>query len=108
MTDTVEVSYATLQTAKSRWDQASDELAPAWRRLATTSTGSLSSRVASALEAFRQPWVTELKNAASEATANSEAITIVGVQLQTTDAAAAQRVRSLLPYVVHAAPVREL
>lgn len=107
MTDTIRVTYTTLLDATSRWDQASDELAPAWRRLATTPTNQLSARVASALEAFRKPWVTELKKASSDAATNSEAIVIVGTQLEVADAAAAERVRSLLPYAVHAAPVLE-
>jgi hypothetical protein len=102
---TLQVSAEVLRTAKAKWDQAADELDGSWRRLDKASTDGFSSEVAAAMEAFCEPWVDELKDCAVEAQDNSEAIVMFRDVLWATDAASAERIRSLLPWAHHDAPI---
>lgn len=101
---TLEVSAEVLRTAKAKWDQAADELDGSWRRLDEASTDGFSGEVAAAVAAFCDPWVDEIKACATEAQGNSDAIVVFRDLLWTTDAASAERIRSLLPWAHHASP----
>lgn len=107
MSVTLAVSSAVLQQVKGRWDEAADELDGNWRRLHRTSTAGFSSEVAAAVEAFREPWVDEIKASAGQAQGYSDEITVYRGLIIFTDSAQAERVRSLLPWIHHAAEIRE-
>jgi len=107
MTATIEVDDAVLAKARASWDSASDELDGEWRRLGKTSLVGFSPAVTAALEAFRTPWVEEIKTLAQQADDHAAAIVTVRAMLVVSDATAAERVRSLLPYVHRTATVDE-
>lgn len=107
MTATLDVPYAVLAGIKGKWDEAADGLDGSWRRLHKTSTEGFSAEVSAAVEAFREPWVDEIKAMALQAQGNSEELVLFRGLLVLIDAAQAERVRSLLPWVHHAAGIRE-
>lgn len=107
MTATIAVAPKVLLQAKADWDSSSDELDGEWRRLGSSSVVGFSSAVAAAVEAFREPWVAEIKAASRQADGYSSAIVVVGFVLQVADADAAAQVRSLLPYDYRNASIEE-
>lgn len=107
MTITLAVPYTVLLTVKGRWDQSADELDGSWRRLHKASTDGFSAEVAAAVEAFREPWVDEIRTMALQAQGNSDEIVFHRGLVRLADAAQAERVRSLLPWAHHAAGIRE-
>lgn len=107
MSVTLEVDPTVLRAAKTMWDQASDELV-AWRRLANASTDGFSPKVAAAVDAFREPWITQIKTAAQDASETSDAIRLTLLYVQMSDRDAAKQVRSMLPYVYRNATIRDI
>lgn len=105
MAVTLRVPPQVLRQAKARWDDAADELDGSWRRLERSSTEGFSAQVASAVEAFREPWVDEIKTCARTAQGHSDDILLFGSTLVVTDVAAAERVRSALPWDQRRAPI---
>lgn len=107
MSVTLAVPYAVLQQVKGAWDEAADELDGNWRRLHKASVVGFSPEVAAAVEAFRDPWVDEIKAAAEQAQGHSDEITLYRGLVILIDSAQAERVRSLLPWIHRAAEIRE-
>lgn len=107
MSVTLEVDPSVLRSAKSMWDQGSDELDPAWRRLANASTEGFSAKVAAAVDAFHEPWIAQLKTAAQDASETSDAIVATLYSVTITDHDAAEKVRSMLPYVYRDAGIKD-
>lgn len=105
MAVTLSVSYRELQEIKGKWDEAADELDGSWRRLHKASTDGFSVEVAAAVEAFREPWVDEIKGASEQAQGHSEEIRLFRGHVLLADAAEAERIRSLLPWVHHDATI---
>lgn len=83
---TLAVTDDLLRRAKADWDASADELDGSWRRLSRASTDGFSPDVAAAVEAFRDPWVGELKARAAEAQDYSDAIVLFRNPLWATDA----------------------
>ncbi|TNM37326.1 hypothetical protein FHP29_15900 [Nocardioides albidus] len=108
MTATLDVPYAVLKAARERWDAAADELEGAWRRLAGVSVTGLSATVAAAVTGFAEPWVDELKAASQLAAGYAEELFLFNRMSVLVDEAEAARLRSLLPWVEHDAPIREV
>lgn len=107
MAVTLDVPFEVLRTARARWDEVGDELDGSWRRLHKTSTTGFSAAVAAAVEAFREPWVDEVKASAEVAQAHSEEIVLFGRRVVLVDADQAARVRSLLPWLHRDAGIGE-
>ena len=105
MAVTLAVPYDVLQEAKRKWDEAADELDGNWRRLSKASTDGFSTRVAAAVEAFREPWVDEIKGAGEQAQGYSEEIVFFRNWLVLADEAEAERIRSILPWAYHDAEI---
>lgn len=105
MAVTLHVAYQVLRDAKRRWDDSADDLGGSWRRLSRASTSGLSAEVAAAVEAFRDPWVEELKAAAEQAQDHSDDIVLFHEHLVVSDQAHAERIRSLLPWAQHDAEI---
>lgn len=105
MTAIIEVDSAVLVRARTSWDFASDELDGAWRRLGMASVTGFSAAVSAAIEGFRGPWIEEIKTLAQQADGYSSDIVTVGAMLVVADTAAAEQVRSLLPYACRNATV---
>lgn len=98
MAVTLAVPYAVVNEIKGEWDEAADKLDGNWRRLHKAETDGFSSEVAAAIEAFREPWVDEIKAAAQQAQGYSDEIGVFYLQVTVADVAQAERVRSLLPW----------
>lgn len=105
MAVTLHVSYEVLIRTRTRWDHTADQLDGSWRRLSKTSTGGLSAEVSTAVDAFRDPWVDEIKASAERAQDNSDEIVLLRHELVVEDEAHAERIRSLLPWAQHAAEI---
>lgn len=101
------VPIGVLLTAQQQWDAGADKLDGAWRRLHTAETGGLSAEVVAAVDAFREPWVDEIKAAGRQAQGYAEEVRAFSLQLVHTDAEQAEKVRALLPWVHHAAEIVE-
>ncbi|WP_435771883.1 hypothetical protein [Nocardioides sp. SYSU DS0651] len=104
---TLAVPPGVLSAAKAEWDDAADELDGNWRRLHKASTDGFSPEVAAAVEAFREPWVDEIKAAAREAQGHSDDLALFHHQVLLADAEQAERIRALLPWVHRNAEIRE-
>ncbi|KRB76958.1 hypothetical protein ASE01_09315 [Nocardioides sp. Root190] len=98
MAVTLDVPFEVLRTAKIKWDEAADELDGNWRRLHKSSIAGFSAEVTAAVEAFREPWVDEIKVAGERAQAHSDEIVLFGQRVWLADADQAERVRALLPW----------
>ncbi len=105
MTVTLDVPSGALQAARSGWSDASEDLDHQWRRLHRVGTGRLAPAVASALEAFREVWVDELKATHRRAEGFVEAIDDTGADLTVTDRSQARLVRGLLSWDHRNAPI---
>ena len=98
MAVTLAVPMAVLEETKAQWDDSADELDGTWRRLHKTGTSGISSEVAAAVLAFREPWVDELKAAGLQAQGHSDAIVLFHGAAVLADTEQAERLRSLLPW----------
>lgn len=96
---TLAVPAGVLLAIKGEWDESADELDGNWRRLHKASTEGFSPEVAAAVEAFREPWVDEIKAAAQQAQGYSDEIRVFRGRVLIADAAQAERIRSLLGWV---------
>lgn len=105
MAVTLHVSYQVLLGTRIRWDHTADQLDGSWRRLSRASTSGLSAEVAAAVDAFRDPWVDELKASAERAQDHSDQIVLLRHELVVADETHAERIRSLLPWAQHAAEI---
>lgn len=103
----LDVPFAVLREAQEKWDAGADKLDGAWRRLHKAETAGLSSAVVAAIDAFRDPWVDEVKATGLQAQGYADEIRAFNLQLVHTDAAQAEKVRSLLPWAEHAARIVE-
>lgn len=105
MAVTLDVPYAVLLRCRDEWDASSDDLRAGWRRLGRTATDGLSPEVVRAVDAFTDTWVDAIKLLAGTARAHSEDFVFVFTTLRLTDAAEAENVRSLLPWVWRVAEI---
>lgn len=96
---TLAVPYVVLRDMKRKWDESADELDGSWRRLSRTSTKGFSAEVEAAVEAFREPWVDEVKACAETAQAHGDDIVFFRNILVLTDEAHAERIRAALPWL---------
>lgn len=105
MSAALQVPWPVISQAEQTWDKISDELAPAWKRLARTSTAGLSGQVAAAVVGFREPWVDEIKACAGRAETYYGDFQQVRSGFVMVDHAAAETVRALLPFEYHDSPI---
>lgn len=105
MAVTLHVPYQVLLGARIAWDHTADQLDGSWRRLTKASTRGLSAAVAAAVDTFRDPWIDEIKASAEKAQDHSDQIVLLRHELVVEDEAHAERIRSLLPWVQHAAEI---
>ena len=99
------VPAGVVHKAKAQWDEAADELDGNWRRLHKASTAGFSNDVVAAIEAFREPWVDEIKAASQQAQEYAESVTFFGGLVVVADTAQAEELRALLPWVHRAAEI---
>lgn len=102
---TLAVPFEVLNRARTAWDAAADELDGAWRRLDRASTSGFSADVVAAVEAFRTPWVDEVKASAVQAQGYSDEITFFRRSVVITDEDQAERIRATLPWGHHDARI---
>lgn len=107
MAVTLAVPYAVVLGIKAKWDEAADGLDGNWRRLHKASTDGFSPEVAAAIEAFREPWVDEIKAAAQQAQGYSDEITVFQGRVLIADLEQAERLRSLMPWAHRDAAITE-
>lgn len=107
MSTVLQVPWPVITQAEQTWDKIADEVAPAWKRLAKTSTVGLSGPVADAWVGFREPWVDEIKACAGRAETYNTDLQQVSSGFGIVDRAAAESVRSLLPFGYRDAPIRD-
>lgn len=107
MAVTLDVPPGVLEAAGRAWDDAHDKLAGAVARLDSTVLGELSSGVTTAARAFLEVWSGEVAVLSRQSESSAEAFADLDADLEINDAAGALRLRSLLPWVHHAAAVRE-
>lgn len=102
---TLDVPPGVLARAGKAWDDAHDKLTGAGTRLGEIELANLSTTVESAVTTFLEVWSGETAVLSRQASSHSAAFTGLDADLGLTDAAEAQRVRSLLPFAFHDAPI---
>lgn len=105
MAVTLHVPYQVLLGARIAWDHTADQLDGSWRRLTKASTRGLSAAAAAAVDAFRDPWIDEIKASGERAQDHSDQIVLVRHELVVEDEAHAECIRSLLPWAQRAAEI---
>lgn len=99
------VPASELLQAEIDWADADDDLGGCWRRLARTSVADLSPSVAAAVEAFQTAWTDEIKMLSGRAGEHSLDIAVFRTGALAVDEEEAARIRGLLPWALHDAPI---
>ncbi len=104
---TIDVPPGVLERAGREWTDADDRLTGAWTRLRDLEAPALAPDVVTALSGFLTTWTAEVEVLAGQAVAAARAFADLSADLEATDAAEAERLRSLLAWSYRAAPIEE-
>lgn len=107
MAVTLDVPPGVLEAAGRAWDDAHDKLVGAVARLDGIVLTELSTRVTTPVRAFLEVWSAEATLLSRQSASSAAAFADLDADLEISDAAGAVRLRSLLPWVHHAAAIRE-
>ena len=102
---TLDVPPGVLEQAGRAWDDAHDKLTGAGARLDGIVLSGLSTAVEAAVTTFLEVWLGEAAVLSRQASSHSAAFADLDGDLGLSDAAEAERLRSLLPYAFHDAPI---
>jgi len=104
---TLDVPPGVLSRARDAWDDAHDQLSGSVSRLDGVAPAKLSATVPAAVAPFLEVWSGEVAVLSRQASANALAFVDLDGDLGASDTAEAARLRSLLPWTYHAAPIQE-